>query len=86
MNKVPCKNVDPLVVKEPVINVLMFIRNPSVGEIEAVAEPEANLHTSPVKEDTRTPFRLLPSPENEPVNEPEIGLDNCLLLTNVIIT
>ena len=48
----------------------MFTRNPSTGEIDAVAEPDAILNASSTIAERGMLFNLLPSPWNEPLNEP----------------
>ena len=69
---VPCNEpVIPFVtINEPVISVLVFTLNPSTGETEAVAEPEAIWDKfNPVIPLAGILYNPAPSPLKDPVNE-----------------
>jgi hypothetical protein len=65
--------IDPDIVKAPVISVLLLTLKPSVFETEAVTLPSAiRVKLSPVTPLAGIFIRLLPSPPNDPVNDPVV--------------
>ena len=72
----------PLTFKSPSIEEDVLTTNPLFGEIDAVAEPDAILNASSTNAERGILFNLLPSPWNEPENEPL----NSLAVTTLALT
>jgi hypothetical protein len=63
--------IPSVTINDPVICVLTFTVNPSLGEIEAVAEPLAIRDKfKPTIPEAGIFFKPAPSPVNDPVKEP----------------